>query len=417
MLCADVQNVFIYTILIKGEYILSKITVVDSIMGSGKTTWAIDFINENQEKNFLYITPYLDETNRLNEATNHRLIRPINKGSGKLDDISNLLQDQSDIASTHELFRRFDDKCKEALKLNDYILIVDETLTAVEPFVFKEKQDYEYLIKNNDIKIHSDGMVEWIGDDLKTRFDDVKILSQNHCLFKCDKGFFLWQYPADIFRLFKKIYILTYMFDGSLLKSYFDLHNFEYDTQSIAKTDDKYILVDYYTPDKSKLKNLIHIYDNADLNNNFVQKITNLSSTWFKDSRNNIKIEQIKNNMYNYVTQKIGVKSKDVMWTTYKHSERKLSRNGYAKGFISCNCRATNDYADKTCLMYALNCYPQVEIEKFFLNRNITLDRDKYATAEMLQWIWRSAIRKGQNINIYIPSHRMRGLLFDWLQN
>ena len=161
---------------------MSNITVVDSIMGSGKTSWAINFINENPDKNFLYIAPYLKETDRLNEATNHRLVRPINKGSGKLDDISDLLQNRANIASTHELFRRFDDKCREALKLNDYILIVDETLTAVEPFVFKEKQDYEYLVKNNDIKIHSDGMVEWIGSNLKTRFDDVKILSQNHCL-------------------------------------------------------------------------------------------------------------------------------------------------------------------------------------------------------------------------------------------
>lgn len=206
------------------------------------------------------------------------------------------------------------------------------------------------------------------------------------------------------------------MFEGSLLKSYFNLHNFEYNMQSIDQTDSQYTLADYYTPDKSNIKDLIHIYNNADLNNNFTQKITNLSSTWFRDSRNNTRIEQIKNNMYNYVTQKICVKSKDVMWTTYKHSKNKLSRKGYAKGFISCNCRATNDYADRTCLMYALNCYPQVEIEKFFLNRNIVIDRDKYAIAEMLQWIWRSAIRRGQDINIYIPSRRMRDLLSDWLQ-
>ena len=33
----------------------------------------------------------------------------------------------------------------------------------------------------------------------------------------------------------------------------------------------------------------------------------------------------------------------------------------------------------------------------------------------MLQWIWRSRIRKGENINIYIPSMRMRQLLKNWL--
>jgi hypothetical protein len=34
----------------------------------------------------------------------------------------------------------------------------------------------------------------------------------------------------------------------------------------------------------------------------------------------------------------------------------------------------------------------------------------------MIQWIWRSRIRKGENINIYIPSMRMRNLLNAWMK-
>lgn len=34
----------------------------------------------------------------------------------------------------------------------------------------------------------------------------------------------------------------------------------------------------------------------------------------------------------------------------------------------------------------------------------------------MVQWIWRSRIRKGENINIYIPSIRMRKLLDAWMK-
>ena len=36
-----------------------KIKVVDSIMGSGKTSWAIDRMNYNDNKKYVYITPYL----------------------------------------------------------------------------------------------------------------------------------------------------------------------------------------------------------------------------------------------------------------------------------------------------------------------------------------------------------------------
>ena len=38
-----------------------------------------------------------------------------------------------------------------------------------------------------------------------------------------------------------------------------------------------------------------------------------------------------------------------------------------------------------------------------------------FALSEMLQWIWRSRIRQGESINIYVPSKRMRNLLLDWL--
>jgi hypothetical protein len=43
------------------------------------------------------------------------------------------------------------------------------------------------------------------------------------------------------------------------------------------------------------------------------------------------------------------------------------------------------------------------------------MDKEAYALSEMVQWIWRSAIRKGEDIWIYIPSRRMRTLLQDWL--
>ena len=35
-----------------------KITVVDSVMGSGKTSWAIEYMNTHYDENILYITPY-----------------------------------------------------------------------------------------------------------------------------------------------------------------------------------------------------------------------------------------------------------------------------------------------------------------------------------------------------------------------
>ena len=35
----------------------------------------------------------------------------------------------------------------------------------------------------------------------------------------------------------------------------------------------------------------------------------------------------------------------------------------------------------------------------------------------MVQWIWRSAIRDGNEVNLYIPSRRMRELLIGWIDS
>ena len=54
-------------------------------------------------------------------------------------------------------------------------------------------------------------------------------------------------------------------------------------------------------------------------------------------------------------------------------------------------------------------------ITQFFAQKGIKVDEDLYALSEMIQWIWRSQIRNGEKINIYIPSTRMRLLLKSWL--
>ena len=54
-------------------------------------------------------------------------------------------------------------------------------------------------------------------------------------------------------------------------------------------------------------------------------------------------------------------------------------------------------------------------VKNFFVKHKITIDEDGYALSEMLQFIWRSAIRDGKEIWIYIPSVRMRSLLKQWI--
>ena len=79
------------------------------------------------------------------------------------------------------------------------------------------------------------------------------------------------------------------------------------------------------------------------------------------------------------------------------------------------NAKATNEYRNRKYLIYAANPFMNVNEKKFYYKHGIDVDEDLYALSIMIQWIWRSAIRCGEEIYIYIPSRRMRSLLMNWM--
>ena len=103
------------------------------------------------------------------------------------------------------------------------------------------------------------------------------------------------------------------------------------------------------------------------------------------------------------------------MYTTFKDYRKYVKAAGYTKGFVSCNAKATNDYRNKKTLAYLINLYPYPQLIQFFEMNGVELNQDLYAISELLQWIWRSAIRDGECIDLYLPSVRMRELLGMWV--
>ena len=54
---------------------------------------------------------------------------------------------------------------------------------------------------------------------------------------------------------------------------------------------------------------------------------------------------------------------------------------------------------------------------KLLAQKESNMDQTLYALSEMVQFIWRSRIREGKEIVLYIPSKRMRELLKEWLED
>ena len=62
-----------------------------------------------------------------------------------------------------------------------------------------------------------------------------------------------------------------------------------------------------------------------------------------------------------------------------------------------------------------MNRYMNPNINKYFGQFGVSVPDNAYGLSEMVQFIWRSAIRNGEMIYLLIPSKRMYDILMDWL--
>lgn len=417
---------------------MCKVTIIDSMCGTGKTSYAINkMTNTNtNDMNYMYITPYLDEVSRIkSNVNNRRFYEPTNRNrqGSKLQGFKDLIIKDKDIASTHALFTSVDDETYDLIRNSNYTLVLDEVMNIIDT-IKVSKSDFNIMIENKLIEIQDNNKVVWINSEYNGDFDKYKILAENDNLYlhtrnKSDDRVILlvWTFPVGIFKAFKEIYILTYLFKGQLQRAYYDMFNIKYEYKSVRYIDNEFKLIDYIDynhEDKEKLKELINIYDGK--LNSIGDKNYSISSSWLKDIKNKNQLNQLKNNTYNYFKHLMKSKAKLNMWTTILGKDKNtkservriaLSGDGYARGFVACNCRATNAYADRNCIAYLINRFLNPLDKGFFEDKGITINEELWSLSELIQWIWRSSIRNNKEIYIYIPSKRMREMLYNYINN
>lgn len=393
----------------------TKIHIIDAMCGMSKTSAAINYINNSIGTNFLYITPYLDEINRIIDACpSMYFVQPQSYGA-KIHDIKRLLKQGRNIAATHALFSHFDLEIAELIKNHNYTLIMDEVADVVHRHKLSTK-DQELLLSLT--TIDENHLVCWKDDqdDYEGKFDEEKRLCSMRALYHYDDTALLWIFPIEVFHAFTEIFILTYMFDAQLQRCYYDYKEVNYDywyisgnsLNTYAFTPEKQI---YHYPD---YKSLIHIVDSNRLNADGERDYT-LSSTWYKEHPQ--KLKHLKKHLNYYFRNKYKTRSQLTLWTTFKAYRDKLEGDGYIKSFLSCNIRATNKYRDRITLAYMMNYFLNPILSNYFHQAGVRVEQDQLALSELIQWMFRSAIRDHNPITIYIPSKRMRQLLINWLDS
>lgn len=402
---------------------MTKVNVIDSIMGSGKTTWAINEICNNPDKKYIYITPYLDEITRMKHATKdkNRMVEPnVYSKTSKKDNFHKLLSEGKNVCSTHSLFTKADHTTRQALKANGYTLILDEVMNVVEELDDFTSKDLAFLLKTELVYMEGNFLL-WNEDKDEDgshsfRYSDIKNMCMNRNLILVDDKIIYWNFPVDMFQYFDEVYILTYLFSAQIQRYYYDLHGIEYEYYQV----DNAKLIPYSeTRAKERVREiapLINIYEGK-LNDIGMERNA-LSYNWFRvDRENNYTLSTIlKNNLYNWFNNVNRNRSaRDRMWCTFKEPQPLLKGKGYTKRFVAMNMRATNEYRNSDVLSYCCNRYMKPEIKRLFASQNIDVKEDLWAVSELIQWIWRSQIRENKPIEIYIPSKRMRDLLTQFL--
>lgn len=392
-------------------------------MGSGKTSAAITFMNEHPENKFLYVTPYLAEVERIKQACPGLFFTtPSNAFSSKLDNLHELLSDTRNIVSTHALFGTYTPYTRDLIKNGGYTLIMDEVFSVITPMKFSIS-DINIMLDSGAAKIDSDGEhVIWVDESYDgLKFADVKQKALCGNLIRYKNKLMYWTFPVDTFEIFDDVYILTYLFGAQVQRYYYDMHKISYTFIGTTLVDGRYSFADRpFTPDYARgLKDKIVIVEDEKVNSIGDNKFA-LSSSWYKNASRYKKkplIDTMRKNLHNVFRNRFCGQADQNMWTCFKSTRDLLAGGGYTKGFVPCNARATNEYAGRRNIAYCVNIFVDPDISGYFRYHNISIDEDTYALSEMIQWIWRSAIRNGEEINLYIPSKRMRTLLQSWLDD
>ena len=407
----------------KGAYMKNKfIMIKDYPCGSGKTSKMIEGLS--YDKKYLIVVPLLSEVERIIERTHIQFYQPngkeCSKQRTKYESLETLLLEGKNIVTTHQLYSAIVSLAREGL-MSDYHVIIDEVPNVCTSIRTKHKRSLkEFYIGNGYIEVDDQGKVfateKWDRDheDVSDTLDEkLYQFSKSGFLYLLDETLFVWVLPTELLTLTFSMTILTYKSEGSLLLPFLKKSGIKAVVMSDQKMEEEFRieakrLITLRSIPKLEKFNFSHTGQNKILGktNTQMQVASALKSLRYGDLKD--------------------VNLKDVLITCAKSQWLKGDDNkprpaGFSKGarlfeanWVANTTRGTNDYAHCSHLIYLYDQFINPYIGRW-LEAGTAEMCDAYALTELIQWVWRSRVRKGEAITLYIPSTRMRRLFGEWL--
>ena len=414
---------------------MPKIEVLDAIMGSGKTEGIIRWMNSRPSERFLYVSPMLSEVEvRIPQACPSLAFQtPSASGYGtKAKHLLDLLVRGKNVAFTHALYTDLSGEHLEVIKQQGYILVIDEEIGFIEPYN-GPFVDGDVALLNNHGFIQVDkaalGKVIWTdslnSDHKENSLTEISRLAKSGVLYATTScsNMLVVQLPIELITAAKRVIVLTYMFKDSVMSCFMKLHKVDV----VTFTEVTGLLSERSILDRaSKLVNFKRTTSITRLKSD--TKAT-LTSTWYSKGATNVGLAKVTSAIRSVFRAS---DSTDILLTLPKGNNDRFTLgepnkrcvihpNVNTEGvFLYCRARATNEYAHKSVAVHAFNRYLPLPVKTYLQDYGTAIGAtpkdDEFALSEMVQWLWRTRIRKGEPINVYIVSTRMERLLKKWLE-
>lgn len=399
-----------------------KIRIIDTICGKGKSTGMIREINNNlieHNDSYLFVTPFLNEVDRvIEECKDSNFKQPErSKYKPKYLDLMDLVNEEQNIVMTHTLLKNL--SISQLSKFKEYHLVLDEVLDLVSQYKTVPPKDIAKMLEDKTIEAEDSGLLRILKEEdfAYTNFVEMKRLIDEEKLYLYGGKAVVFELPVEIITSFKSATILSYMVEGSWLYQLLKAHNLTVLKKQISDNGDiidwNKELADKRAKEAFKLITL-HYSDNERNDYNLkmlkTERVLSYSAqkAWNKERR--LKVGNI---VRNYFRSESGL-SKYCMYSSYG-DKMNIKDFCYDECFVAYSCRATNDYSHKNILAYVIDKYNNPVLTNYVKEKyDVEVDSDKASLDCLIQWIFRSSIRGGEPINLFLPSKRMRELLIKW---
>ena len=425
----------------------TNVKVCDALMGSGKTSAAIRYMNEHPGRKFIYVTPRLEEDRRIADACPGLCFAlPSERGKDKTKtaNLMRLLEAGRNVAISHVLYTLCNDTMCDMIKQQGYSLIVDEVVQVFEDAQIT-KRDIETMMGSGAVRETLHGYLEFQDNydpsGHSEHFQRMWHLADSHKLVMLPNGkCCYWMVSDRMLAAAREVIIMTYRFKSSTMARLLEIHKIPYE-YIYVNTDGhgNYWFVDeeVYMPSYAEhMRDMIHVVDDAKLNA-IGEKRTALSMGWWKENlnayRKSLVFDENGNPQETMNSKRTGayrvrsllrkylrtdhpdVSADDRLFGCFASAGEFLKQKGYLHAHLVFNATSLNEWGNRHILAYLVNVYQRPEIDQYYKPMGFSSNQDEFALTTMLQWIWRSAIRNGEPIELYLPSRRMREILDAWM--